>query len=99
MQFYAIRHKPSGTLMPLLHKGSTHLGLPWGSNRPPRLFMQERMAKVSLVWWLKGRTTTEYRTDWESGYDETVGLTTEHDPDRKADDMEVVAVTLTTKET
>lgn len=98
MEFYAIRHKPSGMLMPLVHRGSTHLHLPWGLHSPPRLFTKERSAVVALSWWLKGVVSPSYRTDWESGYTETNGLDIEPRADRKADDMEVVAITLTTKE-
>ena len=97
MEFFAIRHKPSGMLMPLIHRGSTHLHLPWGI-RPPRLFTKKRSAVVALSWRLKGVVTPSYSTDWESGYTETSGLNIEPRADRKADDMEVVAITLTTKE-
>lgn len=94
MRFFAIQHKPFGVLMPLVHKGSTHLDLPWGADRPPRLFKDARQAQVSLTWWLKGRTEIRYFTDWESGREENADLCTVHVEGRNADDMAVVSVDL-----
>ncbi len=60
--------------------------------QPPRLFCSERAAKVALTWWLKGITTVARGRDYDGEYDET--WTTEPEPHRKAEDMEVVPITL-----
>ena len=98
MEFFAIRHKPSGYFLPAYAKRHGRTNAEPTDALAPRLFMKAHHAKAALDWWLLGVVTLSYRTDWESGYTETRGLDIEPRADRKADDMEVVAITLTTKE-
>jgi hypothetical protein len=54
-------------------RGFTHLGpVEPASGHPPRMFREERHAKVALTWWLAGPADRGSWTDFESGlYDET----------------------------
>lgn len=60
----------------------------------PRLFSEERAAKIFLTSWLKGRWKC-YRSGggYDFDYDEEVYI--EKDPNRTALDMEIVPVTVT----
>ena len=94
-EFYAIRHKTSGGLLPELYglrAGYTHTEPDTYS--VPRLFITESGAKRALTWWLKGVTSVSRGTDYEGHYDETWG--THEMPERKAEGMEVVIVLLKT---
>lgn len=58
----------------------------------PRLFTEERAAKIFLTTWLKGRWKC-YRSGSYDDYDEEVYI--EKDPNRTVIDMEIVPVTVT----
>ena len=97
MIYYAIRHKPTGKYLP-----------GWGSRRgrrgfthdtphdpkvvPPRLFSEQRYAKIALKHWLKGKTSVWQSGDPFEGYDED--WKTFPVPSRKADEMEIVELRL-----
>lgn len=94
MEFYAIRHKPSGMFLPAFAKKRGHTNAEPTDALAPRLFMKAHHAKAALAWWLEG-AFYQVIVDFEYGdYD----LRSTPKPHRKADDMEVVAITLTTKE-
>lgn len=89
--FYAIRQKGTQKCLPELGRG----GKTWLEpviGLPPRLFCDERAAKVALTWWLRGITTVTRTRDWDGYYDEA--WHTEPEPHRKAEDMEVIPITL-----
>lgn len=80
--------------MPEKHRGTTYLDLPWGEGRPPKLFVKSYAAKMCLAWWLKGHVSRDSYTDWETGIQETYGLSFEPVTGRNAEDMAVVEVRL-----
>lgn len=94
--YYAIRHNPSGAFFPLFKKGqrrgSTYLNLPFKG--PPRLFTTETGAKNCMRWWLGGEPIPEYDSD--DGYSSyQVGASIgKGDPNRKADELEIIKVTI-----
>jgi len=94
MEFWIIRHKPTGGWLPEVHKGYTF-------SEPqdygvPRLFGNAAAAKRALTWWLKG---TLHVTTYQSNNPET-WMEVEQDwheqemPERKLEDMEVIPVLL-----
>lgn len=93
MEFWIIRHKPSGGFLPELsgvRAGYTHTEPQ--TKGVPRLFESAAAAKRALTWWLKGTTSVWRGKDWEGDYDET--WSTEVEEHRKAEDMEVIPVLL-----
>ena len=94
MEFWIIRHKPSGGFLPELsgvRAGYTHTEPQ--THGVPRLFTEAAAAKRALTWWLKGTlSVSRYRDDFTMEYDET--WHEEAMPDRKIEDMEVVSVLL-----
>ena len=95
MEFFAIRHKPSGMFLPAFARKRGHTNVEPTDALAPRLFMKAHHAKAALDWWLLGAfyQGAVYHPEY-GDYD----LCSTPKPHRKADDMEVVAVTLTTKE-
>lgn len=93
--FYAIRHVPSGTFLPMKNgRGQTSVEPGEG---PPRLFFTPGQARTALKWWLKGRVKARHTRrsyvgnyDFYDDYDDT--LVTEPAPERRAKDMEIVEV-------
>lgn len=99
MKFFAIRHKPTGHYLPQV-KRSRGFTADEPSAGPPRLFRTEIHARVALDWWLRGVTATEWAMRYEEGYpcgEEPAGLKSRPVPSRRADDMEVVAVSVRTE--
>lgn len=99
MIYYAIKHVPSGQYIGLPSgrggRGGTHARLvsPEGPY-PPRLFHTAHAAKIALTYWLGGPiTVTHYRDDWTGEYDEDWHI--EPAPERKREDMEIVALKFT----
>jgi hypothetical protein len=95
-QFWAIKHRPSGHYLPQSDRtsgGFTHFEPQDPCVRPPRLFQKERSAMQALRWWLMGVTTVRHTGGgaWDD-YSET--WDTHPEPDRKAEDMEIVLVEL-----
>lgn len=93
MEFWAIKHVPTGRFLPAPRgrggRGGTHVEASDGET--PRLFRREQDAKVALKWWLQGRVFVTVR-EWEGEYNED--WDTEPMPERRADEMAVVKVTL-----
>jgi hypothetical protein len=109
LNVFAIRHKPTGAFMPVPTgrggSGSSYwdpansaFGAVPGVHR---LFHNKRSAKAALTQWLRGRhvPVMEYASAEDSFFSSSfpycVGTETEHDPSRKAEDMEIVEFTLT----
>ena len=93
MEFYVIRHKPTGGLLP--ERGEVRAGYTHTEPQEygvPRLFMSAAGAKRALTWWLKGITSVLKSRDWDGEYDETWSTTVEEN--RKEEDMEIVLVRL-----
>lgn len=95
MEFYVIRHKPTGGFLPEL--SGVRAGFTYTEPQThgvPRLFESAVGAKRALTWWLKGITSVFKSRDWEGDYDETWSTTFEEH--RKAEDMEIIPVRLHT---
>lgn len=91
MNFFAIRHIPSGGFLPALNSyGFTHAE-PSRAD-PPRLFKQKRNATQALKWWLDGRVMTSYN-DADLGGGDSI-LRSLPAPGRISTDMEIVEVKL-----
>lgn len=94
--YYAIRHKPSGRLLPGLPNGN-RAGGTWvelSDETPPRLFRKGQYAASALTHWLQGKKTVRYGRsgDWWFGEDDSRYENVEPAPDRKREDMEIVRV-------
>lgn len=94
MHFFAIRHIPTGRLLPAPRgrngRGGTHVE--FGDEGMPRLFEKEQSAKLALRPWLQGKINVFQRFD-DSYADETWSV--EPTPHRKAEECEIVRVELT----
>ena len=103
---WAIRHKPTGNLMPQSSSkrhGYTHdEPVPMeNSNWCPRLFGRKQDASTALPWWLKGETSAirsggPHTNVWGEDDDDYGVDWRAHKPEveRKAEDMEVVRLKL-----
>jgi hypothetical protein len=87
--WYILRHKPTGGFMPEVG-GSYTASKPSHYPKSPRMFHDERAAKIALSWWLKGRTTVTYYAAEDSEGE----WRTKPDPTRQREEWEVVAVGL-----
>ena len=93
MDVYAIRQKSTGHFMP--EEGEfTRTRCEPRKYCVPRLFMATRDAQVALTWWLKGIARISYTNDPEWGHREADGIECSVQQHRKADDMEIVPMTL-----
>lgn len=100
MIYYAIRHKPTGGFLPQGNKkrrgGFTNDEPVLATVRPPRLFMKPHHAADALRWWLEGRyyerIAPPSAPDLECSGD--VELHCVEQPARKAEDMEIVPLTV-----
>lgn len=92
--FWAIKHKPSGKLLPSPRgrggRGGTFVEI----NDPgtPRLFHDAKSAKAALRFWLAGEIHVGQHQDYSGDWDED--WRTVPKPDRKAEDMQVVRVAI-----
>ena len=90
---WAIRHIPTGKLLPANPKGYGHTQMHIEGNKAtglmPRLFDSERTAKYCLLKWLQG----VHRNEWEDG----IQLYNPKTP-RIPEDMEVIEIELITGE-
>jgi hypothetical protein len=93
MEFWAIKHVPTGCFLPAPRgrggRGGTHVEA--SDAETPRLFRREQDAKTALKWWLQGAVVVTV-SEWDGEYDER--WHTKHKPERRADEMAVVKVTL-----
>lgn len=97
MDMWAIKHKPSGSLLPAPRgrggRGGTHVEV--GDAGQPRLFASEVAARNALRWWLSGRVVVGQSEPWDMDFDGVhEDWRTESCPHRKAEDMAVVRVAL-----
>ena len=95
--YWIIRNKQTGDWLPELAKpvrgGYTHTEP--CRNRSPRLFTTERGAKNALWWWLRGIVTVRMTSgDPFNGNEPDEDWRTDAAPGRKAEDMEIVPVSL-----
>lgn len=102
MNFWVIRHKPSGTLLPArLPATSYDFDRPEGTHEP-RLFKSERAAKNCATCWSQGvwvRETVTETHGWEYAHLDFDYLAEQPEPQpvagRKREDLEVLPVRLT----
>jgi hypothetical protein len=92
MNYFAIKHKPTGKLMPQIPRGQKAGGtrVELQDKGPPRLFVNETAAKNALRWWLGGVVTVSCYQNYEGDYDEGWQVTPK--PERKAEEMEIIRV-------
>jgi hypothetical protein len=92
MQFYAIKHLPTGGFLPAREgRGHTHSEPEVGS--VPRLFPTARSAKGALVHWLRGHLVVKRGHDSFTG-ESYEGYYIEPVPSRVASEMAVVTINL-----
>jgi len=87
--YLAIRHRPSGGLLPNI-KGYGFTRTEPTKTEPPRLFVRESSAKQALNYWLQGELYE--RTDSDSDFGEEITLHCKRRFDRVPADMEIVEV-------
>lgn len=93
MQFFIIRHKPTGRIFEQRRSGErgyTHDDPGTCGRRPPRLFTTRRGAENALTVWLQGKITVlrrEYDEDWRI----------QPVPERRREEYEVTEVSLEIK--
>lgn len=97
MRYFAIKHKPSGNLLPLVFgtrggRGFTCVEPADPRVCPPRLFTRQQDAKCALTWWLKGEARVSRGRDYEGEFSEDWSTTRR--PERKSDEMEIVGIRL-----
>lgn len=97
MQYYAIKHLPSGKYLPPARgrggRGGTHVDPVDASVMAPRLFHREQDAKTALNHWLRGEINVEaYRDPLTGDYDENWSVTSR--PERMREEMAIVMVNL-----
>jgi len=92
---YAIRQKSTGYFLPM----RWHSRRGYSNDTPtagafPRMFTKRSAAHLALVAWLKGvwKADIEYN-DWDNS-PTSVSAYPVHDPSRKADDMEIVRLSI-----
>lgn len=92
MKFYAIRHKPTGTILNInWTKGASY----WDPISieidaiPPRLFTTLRAAQNFINSWLRGTVKQHYDDENGGSYLEITPV-----PTRKRDDLEIIPVEL-----
>lgn len=87
--FLAIRHRPSGGLLPNV-RGYGFTRTEPSATDPPRLFVRMASAKQALNYWLAGE---HYETnDHDSDFGDSITLRCKRRPDRRSADMEIVEV-------
>jgi hypothetical protein len=87
--FLAIRHRPSGGLLPNV-RGYGFTKTEPSTTDPPRLFVRIASAKQALNYWLQGELTERLDSDSDFGTELTLHL--RRRPDRREADMEIVEV-------
>lgn len=95
MIVFAIRQKSTGFYLPNVkgRKGGTYVTPK--ADCIPRLFKQERSAKVCLNWWLRGEVQAELETDeWSREQYSSGPGDVKPVPSRIPEDMEVVKMCL-----
>ena len=88
--FLAIRHRPTGGLLPSV-RGYGFTRAEPSLEEPPRLFIRASSATQALKYWLEGELYEGSIRDAEFGGDE-ISLRLVKRPDRRASEMEIVEV-------
>jgi len=93
ISYWVIRKKCTDLFLPAPRgrggRGGTWVELCHLDIDPPRLFSEERHAKIALHWWLKGKLSVNITGDIAWG-DCDEDWHTKAVPSRKVEDMEVV---------
>lgn len=97
---WAIRHKPTGFMLPNPKGHSGRGGSFVDPQDPkeihPRLFITQLAAKRALIAWLRGKHEGDYDVEYSDydgkSYQICVGYVVVPVPSRKAEDMEVVEI-------
>jgi len=103
MEFYAIKHKPTGHFLPkpvgYMGRGGSHVEpVDCSDNKAvPRLFENKRGAVAALTHWLKGKYVVERVGEHWSGdfyYESEEFHSVIQQSHRKRDEMEIVVLRL-----
>ena len=86
--FLAIRHRPSGGLLPNV-RGYGFTRTEPSLSDPPRLFRSQPAAMQALRYWLAGE---HFEVDSDSDFGGTITLHCKRRPDRRPEDMEMVEI-------
>lgn len=94
--YYAIRHKRTGFFLPAQSSyGFTRVEPTPAREAAPRLFSSVGPAKQALTWWLRGEAYETVEDQWNTdGPEREVRLKIIPKANRRADDMEIVAISL-----
>ena len=103
---WAIRHKPTGFMLPNPKGHSGRGGSFVDPQDPkeihPRLFISQLAAKRALIAWLRGKHEGDYDFEYNEwnckSYRVCVGYVVVPVPSRKAEDMEVIEIKLVTSD-
>ena len=87
--FLAIRHRPSGGLLPNV-RGYGFTRVEPSITDPPRLFSSKGPAQQALNYWVQGEFTE--KPDYDSDFGSQLTLHCRKRPDRRAEEMEIVEV-------
>lgn len=87
--FLAIRHRPSGGLLPNV-RGYGFTKTEPSLTDAPRLFASKGPAQQALNYWLQGEFTE--KSDYDSDFGSQINLHCRKRPDRRAEHMEIVEV-------
>lgn len=95
---YAIRHNPTGGYLPVPHgrggRGGSHertIVFPH-PDRNPRMWPSQRGAKICLAVWLKGKVVCNRGGSDDDWWEDNELIP---QPQRKAEEMEIVPITIT----
>lgn len=87
--FLAIKHKPSGGLLPAVRGYGFTRAKP-SLEEAPRLFTKIGPAKQALSYWLEGEMYEGIESEDETGFTTTIQCIKR--PERRAQDMEIVEI-------
>jgi hypothetical protein len=94
MQFFTIRHKPTGYIIPCaegrMGRGGSHVEPVDPRENLPRVFTAKRYAKGWLTSWCKGKQVRRGSTSYEGEYDEYIDILPT--PHRKREEYEICPV-------
>jgi hypothetical protein len=94
LNFFVIRQSSTGLLLPPGGKGfGGHTKQEPSADRPPRMFISEKVAKSAMKAYIRGRWKETYSTSWE-GEPDYDGPEPKKGTERDPKDFEVRMVTL-----
>lgn len=99
---WAIRHKPTGFMLPnpkgRSGRGGSFVDPQDPKETHPRLFFTQLAAKRALIAWLRGKHEGNYEMEYDEwsgkGYQICIGYVVVPIPNRKAEEMEVIEIQL-----